>query len=219
MSHAKSWPPPEGLTSKIVSRKDAILQLSYSTNVHAPASLVLDTVLHVAQYPKWNTWVPSARIVTQASSSEPDFDPNDLSHMRIGSIMQFDVVMDANKPNKITPTPLRVVDISTPSAPTSYLSPELLDDPTFTADTSKVYRVSWTGDGGFYSYGMKLERFHEIIVVGENDCEVRTWEIMSGILSRVVKLMYEDTLKEKVREWCEDLKKRCEKMHADGATL
>lgn len=219
MSHAKSWPPPEGLTSKIVPRKDAVLQLSYSTNVHAPAPLVLDTILHVAQYPKWNTWVPSARIVTQPLSSEPAFDPNDFSHMRIGSIMQFDVVMDANKPNKITQTPLKVVDISTPSAPTSYLSPELLDDPTFTADISKVYRVSWTGDGGLYSYGMKLERFHEIIVVGENDCEVRTWEIMSGILSRVVKLMYEDTLKEKVRQWCEDLKKRCEKMHADGATL
>ena len=214
MSETKSWPPPQGLTSKIVPRKTAILQLSYATNIRAPAPLVFDTILCVAEYSKWNTWIPSARILTQPLSSEPDLAPDDFSHMRIGSIMNFDVVMDADKPNKITPTSLKVVDICTPSAPTSYLPPELLDDPTFTADLSKVYRVSWTGEGVVHNYGMKIERFHEVIIKGDNECEVRTWEIMSGILSRVVKLMYETTLKEKVGLWCEDLKKRCESVHS-----
>jgi hypothetical protein len=212
MSENMAWPPSIGLTTQIVPRKDAILQLSYSTTVSAPAPLVFDAILNVAEYPSWNTWVPSARILKNPTTSEPDLDPNDFTHMRIGSIMTFDVVMDANKPNKVQPTPLRVVDICTPSAPTSYISPALLEDPTFTADLSKAYRVSWTGHGGMYAFGLNLERFHEVIIIGENQCEVRSWEIMSGPLARVVKLMYQDTLMGKVKLWCEDLKKRCEKL-------
>jgi hypothetical protein len=215
MSGDIAWPPSSGLTTKIVPREKAVLQMSYSTVVHSPAALVFDTVLHVAEYRLWNTWVPSARILSQPITTEPDLDPNDLSHMRIGSIMTFDVVMDPKKSNKINHTPLKVVDICTPSAPTSYISPEMLEDPTFTADLSKVYRVSWTGHGGLSSLGMSLERFHEVIVLGENDCEVRTWEVMSGPLARIVKMMFQDTLKEKVALWCEDLKKRCERL-AEG---
>jgi hypothetical protein len=49
-----------------------------------------------------------------------------------------------------------------------------------------------------YAFGMKLERFHEVVVTGKNECEVRASEIMSGILLEVVKLMYKDTLKGKV---------------------
>ncbi|KAH7351493.1 hypothetical protein BKA66DRAFT_430646 [Pyrenochaeta sp. MPI-SDFR-AT-0127] len=219
MAEPVTWPPSEGLTSKIIPRKNAVLQLSYSINVRAPAPRVFDSILHVAEYPKWNTWVPSARILTQPLSSEPDFDPNDFSHMRVGSVMNFGVVMDANKPSKVTPTPLKVVDICTPTNPSSYLSPDLLADPTFTADLSKVYRVSWTGEGGFSNYGMKLERFHEVIVIDEHDCEVRSWEIMSGILSQVVKLMYERTLREKLGLWCRDLKTYCEQPHAHLTAL
>lgn len=216
MSPVQAWPPAIGLTTKIVPRKEAILQLSHATTVQAPASLVLDTVLRVENYAQWNTWVPSAKVLTQPLSSDPNDDPNDFSLMRIGSTMAFDVVMDPKKPQSINYTPLKVVDICTPSAPTSYLTPQLLEDPTFTADLSKVYRVSWTGHGGMYSYGpvMKLERFHEIIVLGDDECEVRTWELMNGVLTRVVKFMYEATLKEKLGIWCADLKKQSEQLHA-----
>ncbi|KAH8622050.1 hypothetical protein IG631_23156 [Alternaria alternata] len=138
--------------------------------------------------------------------------------MTIGCTMRFTVVMNADKPDAVTLTPLKVVDICTPSSPTSYLTPEQLEDPAFTADLSKVYRASWTGNGGMYAFGMKLERFHEVIVIGENECEVRTWEIMGGMLSRLVKVMYEDTLKGKVGLWCEDLKKYCEKVHNEAVT-
>jgi hypothetical protein len=218
MSDNMAWPPSSGLTTQIVPRKDAILQLYYSTTVRAPAPLVFDAILNVAEYPLWNTWVPSVRIHTSPTSSGPDLDPTDSSYMRIGSTMTFDVVMDANKPNNSRPTPLKVVDICTPSEPTSYLSPAMLEDPTFTADLSKVYRVSWTGNGGMYAMGLNLERFHEVIITGENECEVRSWEVMSGLLARVVKLTYQDTLMRKVQLWCEDLKKRCEKKHAEGTT-
>jgi hypothetical protein len=211
MSEVTAWPPSNGLTSKIVPRENAVLQISYSTVVRAPASLVFDTILRAADYPAWNTWVPRVEILTQ-----PEDSANSPDRMSIGCTMRFTVVMNADKPNDVTLTPLKVVDISTPDAPTSYLTPDLLEDPTFTADLSKVYRVCWTGNGGMYAFGMKLERFHEVIITGDNECEVRTWEIMSGMLSRVVKLMYEGTLKGKLALWCEDLKKYCEKEHNEG---
>lgn len=218
MTENSAWPPSTGLTSKIIPRKDAILQLSYSTIVHAPASLVFATILRVADYGKWNTWIPSARILQHETLSEPGVDPNDFSSMRIGSAMEFEVVMNAEKPTNITKTPLKVVDICTPSAPTSCIPPDMLADASFTEDLSRVYRVSWTGNGGMYVRGMKVERFHEVIVRSDEECEVRTWEIMGGILSRLVKLMYKGTLDGKVALWCEDLKKYCEKLHADGKT-
>jgi hypothetical protein len=216
MSGKAAWPPPNGVTSKVVPRDSAVFQISYSTVVRAPAPLVFDTILGAADYQAWNTWVPRAEILTPPSSTGRLEDQNTQGRMSIGCTMRFTVVMNADKPNNVTLTPLKVVDICTPSSRTSYLTPELLGDPTFTADLSKVYRVSWTGNGGMYASGMKLERFHEVVVTGENECEVRSWEVMSGILSRVVKLMYKDTLKGKVGVWCEDLKKYCEKMHNEG---
>ncbi|KAL5114078.1 hypothetical protein ACEQ8H_008055 [Pleosporales sp. CAS-2024a] len=217
MSNAQAWPPATGLTTKVVARKDAILQLSSATTVGAPAALVFDTVLCVGKYPEWNTWVPSARIQTQPPSSDAQRGPDDLNYMRIGSIMTFDVVMDASKPKKFNHTTLQVLDICTPNAQTRYLTSDMLADPTFTADLSRVYRVSWTGHGGTSSFGMmKLERFHEVLVLNDKECEVRTWELMSGPLSRVVKLLYEQTLEEKLGVWCADLKKYCEKTHAAG---
>lgn len=215
MSEYTPWPPHNGVTSKIVPRDSAVFQISYSTVVRAPAPLVFDTILHAANYQAWNTWVPQAEILTLPSTGRPE-DHNVHDRMSIGCTMRFTVVMNANKPDNVNLTPLKVVDICTPSSSTSYLTPELLGDPTFTADLSKVYRVSWTGNGGMYAFGMKLERFHEVIVTGENECEVRTWEVMGGILSRVVKLMYRETLKGKVSVWCEDLKKYCEKTHNEN---
>ncbi|KAL6703091.1 hypothetical protein ACN47E_010228 [Coniothyrium glycines] len=209
-----AWPPSNGVTTKVVPRSSAILQLSHATTVHAPAALVFDAVLRVKDYPLWNTWVPCARIVKQEEvSSARDVDPSDFGTMRIGSILEFDVVMDAQKPNSINKTSLRVLDVSTPAAPSSYLPPALLEDACFTADLSKVYRVSWTGHGGMCAFGMSLERFHEVIIRGEDECELRTWEVMSGWLARVVKVMYEGTLRGKVELWCTDLKKYSEEQY------
>lgn len=122
--------------------------------------------------------------------------------------MMLHPIMDASNPEKATPTQLRITDISTPESPSSYISQEILDeDPGYTSDLSKVYRISWKGEGGFVSMGLHTERFHEIIVVDDENCEVRTWEVMGGILARTVKWMFKKTLEEKFELWCKDLKK------------
>jgi hypothetical protein len=127
--------------------------------------------------------------------------------------MTFTVIM---KPDSKTTTSLRVCDISTPSSPSSYLSPQLLDDPSFTADLGKVYRVSWTGNGGWMAPWLKLERFHEVVVKKEGECEVRSWEVMGGVLARVVRGLYAEVLREKMALWCKDLKSWSEMNYPDG---
>jgi hypothetical protein len=213
MSSSTTWPPSKGVTTPTVPRKDAVLPIYASTTINAPASTVLDAVLQVGEYPKWNTFVPRAQIVKQ-----PDSDAPESSSMRQGAIMNFDVVMDASKPTKYTPTGLLVTDICTPDAPTEYIDEEMRKDPTFTADLNQVYRVSWASHGGFVSMGLRSERFHEIIPTGDNQCEVRTWEVMGGVLAYTVKWMFSSTLQQKFKLWCDDLKKWCEEKHAAGAT-
>ena len=120
--------------------------------------------------------------------------------------------MDASKPNKESLTKLRVTDISTPDDRSEYVPREVLDDPNsgYEADLGKVYRVAWKGEGGYQDRGLRTERFHEVIVRGEGECEVRTWELMAGVIARTVKWLYGGVLRERFGEWCVELKGFCE---------
>lgn len=207
-----SWPPPQGLSTKVVSRKDAVLTSSASAHIAAPASQVFEALLRVDQYHKWNTWMPGSEIVRQEN---PEY-AGDLTRMHVGAILNFPAIMDAKKPDKTMDTGLQVTDISTPGRPTEYISKDILEtDGSFVAELTQVYRVAWALHGGFVARGLRSERFHEVIVTGENECEVRTWEVMGGILAHTVKWMYQATLKEKFKLWMSDLKTWCEKQHLE----
>lgn len=120
--------------------------------------------------------------------------------------------MNSAKPHSETATSLRVVDVSTPGAKSSYVSPAMLESGKgFTADLERVYRVGWRSDAGFLmSKGLTAERFHEVLVVGEGECEVRTWELQTGPLVYVVKALYGKTLEGKFEDWCRELEGFCE---------
>ena len=199
-----SWPPPE-LNTPTVAHRDAILTSSASARINAPAARVFEVLLDVAEYGKWNSWCPEVTIQSQPASYEQS------KKLHKGTRFTFHVVMDAAKPDSKTPTQLRITDISTLHHPSDYIPKDTLErDGTYTADLGRVYRISWKIDGGFASRGLKAERFHEVISLGERECEVRTWENQGGVLARAVKWMYSKTLPEKFAIWCADLKKYCE---------
>ncbi|EME38057.1 hypothetical protein DOTSEDRAFT_57656 [Dothistroma septosporum NZE10] len=214
------WPPAAGLCSPTVPRQDAVFQSSGTCRINAPAALVFENVLRLDKYENWNSFVPEARIVSNRSSRPgPDLTPDEqaaeavddnFSHMKKGAIMHFFVIMNSAKPKNTTQTELQVTDISTPDKPSDYLDAEALKDPAYTSDLSKVYRISWKSHGGFVSRGLKTERFHEIIVLGENECELRTWEVYGGVLAHTVKWMYQKTLNAKFQLWADDLRKYSE---------
>ncbi|KAK4555216.1 hypothetical protein LTR86_007512 [Recurvomyces mirabilis] len=206
MASSPSWPPPKGLSTVQIPRSDTILQMYGSKKINASGQQILDAVLDVSNYGKWNTFVPEAKIEVH-----PPGGVENLNNMQLGSIMTFQVVMDASKPNNKTATGLKVTDISTPAHPSDYVPATTREsNSSFYSDLSKLYRVCWKTEGGFVSRGLRGERFHEIIVLGENECEVRTWECQGGILARTVKWMFQKTLMEKFELWLVDLKGYCE---------
>jgi hypothetical protein len=86
----------------------------------------------------------------------------------------------------------------------------------YTANLSQVYRVAWKNDkADFFAWGLNVERFHEVIVRGTEQCEVRTWEVIGGVLAHITKWLYRTTLDQKFDEWCADLKAFGEKNWAE----
>ena len=208
------WPPPNGLTTVVVSRASTVLSMYGSARIAAPASLVFSIVRDISNYPTWNTFCPRATIHSQPPTISPD--AQQILHE--GTSFTFHVVMDASKPNSITDTRLRVTDVSTPQEQSGYVSGEILEDGIFTKDQGRVYRIAWTGEGKFVTRGLKSERWHEVIELGEEECEVRTWECQGGMLARAVKYYYKDVLQQKFEGWCLELKREAEKRVAESKT-
>ena len=125
--------------------------------------------------------------------------------------------MDAKKPHSVSDTKLRVTDYSTPEEQSDYVSKDLLEnDGSFEKDQGRVYRVAWTLEGEYVTKGLRTERYHEIIDLGDQECEVRTWECQGGLLAKVVKSMYKDVLEAKFQQWCQELKTEAERRVADS---
>lgn len=193
MASGVTWPPPTGLTTIVVPRP-AILSVSASTHVSAPASLVFSILRSVSAYNSWNTFCPAVHIHSQP----PDVPKGEESLLHVGTSFTLDVIMDANHPNSVTPTQCRVTDISTPSYYSNYVPEWVLEtDGSYEPDRGKVYRISWTTEGGFVARGLKSERVSEVLDLGEGQALYRTWECQGGMLARVVKWKFEKVLEQK----------------------
>lgn len=201
------WPPPSGkLSTPTLPASETTFTIIGTTTIQAPASKVFAVTRDISKYGEWNSFCPTVTI-----QSQPE-DAGNPAILHVGTFFTFGAVMDSSKPNKVNDTALQVSDISTPDHPSSYIpSATLEQDETYTSDLSKIYRIAWKSAPGLITLGVRTERFHEIIVLGENECEVRTWENMAGPLAYVVKWMYQKTLDAKFQDWCDDLKKYCEK--------
>ncbi len=208
-----AWPPSSGLSTKVVSRRDTTLPIFARTTVYAPAAVIWSVLLDTSRYSSWNSFCPSVTI-----HSQPDHVPEaEAQFLHLDTSFTFRVVMDAAKPKDITPTQLRVTDVSTPEKVSGYISHDVLrDDGTYESDLARICRIAWTTEGGFVARGLRSERFHEIIPLGEGKgCEVRTWECQGGVLARAVKYFYKNILKIKFEEWCADLKQEAERRAGD----
>lgn len=214
-----AWPPTNGVSTPTVSVQESVFATTGSAQISAPASLVFDILLDTSTYSEWCTFVPRVVIdeqpttLIQPSGNNPE---SKSAVLALGTKFTFFAVM-GSPGSKQTPTHLIISDLSTPSAPSSYIPSAILEaSPVYTADLSKVYRVAWKGDKvDFFAKGLNTERFHEVIVKGQDECEVRTWEVMGGVLAHAVNFMYKKTLSKKFQEWCVELKSFSESKWAE----
>ncbi|KAL1594166.1 hypothetical protein SLS59_009001 [Nothophoma quercina] len=205
-----AWPPKEGLSTPTVSVQESVFAVAGSTQINAPASFIFDILLDTSTYTDWCTFVPKVIVDEQPSSatqSTGDLADGKSPVLMLGTKFTFLAVM-GSPGSKQTPTHLIISDMSIPSEPSSYIPATTLESSTvYTADLSQVYRIAWKGDKiDFFAKGLSTERFHEVIVRGEEECEVRTWEVMGGVLAHTVKWLYRKTLDRKFDGWCSDLK-------------
>jgi hypothetical protein len=212
------WPPKEGLSTPTVSAENRVFAIAGSAQINAPASFIFNILLKTTTYPEWCTFVPKVVVDAQPAAQAVNGDKtNDASAvLQMGTKFTFFAVMGAPG-SKQTPTHLIVSDISTPSDPSSYIPSATLEGSSlYTADLANVFRVAWKGDKiDFFAKGLNTERFHEIIARGPEQCEVRTWEVMGGMLAYTVKWLYKKTLDKKFDEWCTELKRYGEKKWAE----
>lgn len=213
-----AWPPEEGVSTPTVSVQERVFAVTGSAQINAPASFVFDILLDTSTYSQWCTFIPRVIVDAQPSNGTQHVGSADDKSpvLKLGTKFTFLAVM-GNAGSKQTPTHLFISDMSTPSTPSSYVPPATLEaSPVYTADLSTVYRVAWRGDKiDFFAKGLDTERFHEVIVTGQEQCEVRTWEVMGGVLAHTVKWLYRKTLNKKFDEWCAELKMFSERRWAE----
>jgi hypothetical protein len=199
------WPPENGLTTPGLPRERTAICLIGSTHINAPASQVFDIIRNTGDYSQWNSFCPKVTI-----RSQPEEILSNSTMLENGTSFTFHVVLNPNKPNSQQPTALKVIDISTPDSPSSYVPKhDLENDGSYYPDLSKLYRIVWVMEG-FMTNLVQAERFHEVISLGENECEVRTWDSQGGAMAFGVKWMYEKALREAFARYAVELKKFAE---------
>ena len=210
------WPPPGGLSSPTVGRKQTILQTTASAQVSAPATTVWHVLRDTSNYPKWNSFAPSVTILSQPNGDKADpmlwKDTSFILHVDMGK----EVPGQGQGPGgRRADTQLRVLDVSTPDQPSRYIDHDTLNsDPGYYSELSELHRISWTTEGLYVKMGIRSERFHEIIETGPEQCDVRTWECQGGFAARAVKWMFKDNLDRGFQAWVDGLKKESEEQWA-----
>ncbi|KAF3051060.1 hypothetical protein E8E11_010454 [Didymella keratinophila] len=213
-----AW-PPKVITTPTVSAEHGVVSVTGSGSINAPASFVFSILLDTSTYPEWCTLVPKITVREQSVSTT---DPASAGVGGVSPIIQHGTKLTlhavmGDPGSKESPSHMIVSDVSTPSSPSSYISAATLSaSPVYTADLSRVYRVAWKGDKiDFIGKNMNVERFNEVIIKGEDQCEIHSWEVMGGILAHPVKWLYQKTLNRKFDEWCTGLKAYAEKKWAE----
>ncbi|KAK3077979.1 hypothetical protein LTS18_008759 [Coniosporium uncinatum] len=142
------------------------------TSISAPAALVFDLIIDLSTYPEWNPFVPRAELLANASSSEPS------------TLEAPSAKITQDCPFRIYPV-MKVLGFSVPN--TTDVRCTLLSRPSSTASQEKqIYAAEWVQTNMSDSM-LKTLRRTEVEVLGEAECEYRSWEWMEGPMAYVIK--------------------------------
>lgn len=160
-----------------------VFSILAGTTIYAPPSEILDAVLDLVSYPKWNTFVPYAKV-----TSTPSLSSNNHSDTRlqVGTALKFDVYMKgpgtARRDSHVLITIIEELN-----------------------DGRNGYRVAWKALG-WSAWALRGERVQEIVDLGSGKTEYKTWETFGGPLAYVIWAFYKEDLISRFRDWSNDLK-------------
>lgn len=83
--------------------------------------------------------------------------------------------------------------------------------------TPCVTRIRWSLDNAAIStpgFLLRSERTNEIEEARDGTTIYRTWQTFNGPVARIIRSKFEAALRDRLSDWCNDLKNWCEKVEA-----
>ena len=214
---------------------DCVLFLSSHILIHASARAAFEVLADPTKYHEWNSFARQAEIVKSPNASgesdlndahggipKPNAEALGLTALREGDRITLHVRMKPSDSSlQQTELQVRTINNFPPtgrelcSARMQEISEEMSMEP---RGKKKTFRLVWTSE----RWGLHAERIMELRETdapdgeGEDWCEFRTWEMMNGLLSRVVKPMFGAVLQERFLDWAKDLKAEAEKQAGEA---
>lgn len=218
-----------------------------SIHIDAPPDVAFTALLDHASWPEWNRFVRRVTVTSSppppppssSSASEPPL-PADASaletaiarddgtkYLKKGMCMTFNVhLMDPEKEGSShTQQGMEVTLLEPFDAPAQDTSSSSSrPSPHGRGATRKGWRIAWKGTT-VPSLLLRTERVQEVVddgtgtAGGGGGTEYTCWETMYGPLAPVVRLATGKRLETGFRCWAEDLKRRAEKMAAEGGAV
>lgn len=177
-----------------------------STNINASPETVYRAILKVGDYNKWNTFVRDVTITQNPNPHQRRDGSTNDKRMSSDTRMIFHVAMSGD-PSSLTSSR----EVCTAAQPLK-LAKDGHQAPCIT-------RVRWSLDNAAIStpgFLLRSERTNEIEEASDGTTIYRTWQSFSGPIARIVRYKFEDVLKERLSDWCRDLKQWCEQVGAQG---
>lgn len=175
-----------------------------STRINVSPHVVYDTLLNVAEWKEWNSFVYDVKITKTSNPHER----KDGAHKRMtgGTCMIFYRNMTFDPPKKME---VRVVV-------------GLVEKLKLSSDghsTPCVTRVRWMVDNAAYStpsFLLRSEQINEIEEADDGTTIYRTWAVFAGPVAKILRKSYEPAWRDRLQESAVDLKKRCERTPDGG---
>lgn len=176
-----------------------------STRINAPPEVVYRALLNVGDYSKWNSFVQEVTITKNPNPHQRRDGSTNSKRMTGGTCMIFhsELVKDPSYKTKSREVATLVENLKL--ARDGHSSP-------------CVTRIRWSLDNAAIStpgFLMRAERTNEIEEVGDGTTIYRTWETFGGLGARFVRGKFESALRDRISDWCRDLKKWCEQVDSN----
>ncbi|EMF11874.1 uncharacterized protein SEPMUDRAFT_149730 [Sphaerulina musiva SO2202] len=173
--------------------------------INTPPQYPYEALLDLHSWREWNTFNPDVLITKHPQAHRRNL------RLEQGTFMTFTVQMNEQETLKSKQVcmhldPLKHKHDGRPSH----------------AAGGNVTRIRWVSDNANYlvpGFVIKDERVNEIEEKGDDACVYRTWITFSGFAAKNWKKKHEKDFQQKIVDFCEDMKRRCEAMHKENPNL
>lgn len=201
MMSSRATPIPyDSLPAKHPARS-AVLLVSSSVHIEAPAQHVFRTLCDGGSWKHWNSFCPQVDVTYKSGDRNQTEQETGNGDATIGESAHLTLhVRMTPSSSSLIPQKVVVTDYS-----------EYLASGPSAASGGRLYRIGWQAKG-IPRMMLRADRTTEIEAVDRGEaCQFRTWEGMGGPVSHIVKLMYGNTLQARFEDWANDLKEYAEK--------